>query len=172
MTSCSALYHKNKNLVHTLRSCGPNRSALPPPASALPGRRAGWPLAAQHQGWQHQGWLAVCRVCQHTASTASTSTASQHTPRVSCVPLWPDGTHGTHLRPCVSCGHVCHHFQIEVAPQTWKSYTIHTVIIYSIYITIKSSRYMTHLTHTRGFSEGQITPAPMPTTSPTPTHTH
>jgi hypothetical protein len=87
--------------------------------------------ASQHQGWlaaQHQGWLAVCRVCHLLAWH------TRHT-----------------LRPCVSCGHVCHHFQIEVARQTWKSYTIHTVIIYSIYIPIKSSKCMTHMVHNGGF---------------------
>ena len=66
---------------------------------------------------------------------------------VSCVPLWLYGTHGTHLRLCVSCGHVCHDFQIEVARQTWKSYTIHTVIIYSIYIFKRPIHLMTHTTH-------------------------
>jgi hypothetical protein len=56
-------------------------------------------------------------------------------------------------------GDVCHHFRFEVAPQTWKSYTIHTVIIYSIYIPTKSSKSMAHMAHIEGFSEGKITPA-------------
>jgi len=56
-------------------------------------------------------------------------------------------------------GDVCHYFQIEVALQTWKSYTIHTVIIYSIYIFKRPIQVMAHMTHIEGFSEGKITSA-------------
>ena len=134
------------------------------------------PRRCQGAGRAGRRALAVCRVCQHTASTSTASqhTASQHTASVCVCHVCHQGTMAHMAHTCArvgSVGSVCHYFRIEVARQTWKSYTIHTVIIYSIYITIKSSKCMTHLTHTRGFSESRITPAQMPTTSHTPTHT-
>ena len=124
---------KNKKCSWTLRSCGPNRSALPPrprrcQGAGLAGRQhqgrlavcrvcqhQGW-LAAQHQGWlaaQHQGWLAVC---------------------VPCVPLWPYGTHGTHFAPVwVMWVMWVMLFYLEVARQTWIP-TLFILLLYTVYI--------------------------------------
>ena len=135
-----------------------------------------WPRSTR-AGSTRAGWPCVVCVSTRPASTRpAPGLAGRAAPglagRVSCVPLWLYGTHGTHMRPCVSCGHVCHHFQIEVARQTWKSYTIHTVIIYSIYIFKRPIHLMTHMTHKGAFSESRIRGTPSPTTSPTPTHTY
>ena len=156
-------------MASTARPCHPGLGA----ARALAAGRAAPGLAGRVSCVSAHGQPAS----QHTASQPAPAPApARPAPaRPVCVPCVSPGhygTHGTHLRLCVSCGHVCHDFQIEVARQTWKSYTIHTVIIYSIYITIKSSKYMAHMVHTRGFSEGKIRGTPSPTTPHTPTHTH
>jgi hypothetical protein len=110
------------------RAQGAGRRAAGRAAPGLAGRAAPGPPG-----------LAVCRVCQHTASqhTASQHTASQHTAMcvcVSCVSLWLYGTHGTHLRPCGQCGQCVPLFSNWGRAPNVDSYTIHTVIIYSIYI--------------------------------------
>ena len=142
---------------------------------AAPGRRAGWPRSTRAQGrvscvpahGQHQhtaSTRAVCRVCQHTASHHTASTPSMSS-GLSVLRLCASSC------VCVVWSCVPSFSNRSRAPNV-DSYTIHTVIIYSIYIPIKSSKYMTHMTHQRGFSEGQITSAQMPTTPHTPTHTH
>ena len=159
--------------MRTLRSCGPNRSALPPrPRRCQGAGRRGGSTRAQGAGLAGRWPLAAGRWPPG---------------RVSCVPAHGQhGQHGQcvcHVCHCGSMAHmahtcarvgdvgdVCHHFRFEVARQTWKSYTIHTVIIYSIYIFKRPIHLMTHMTHKRGFSESRITPAPSPTTPPTPTH--
>jgi len=160
----------------TARPCHP-ASALPGPGPGQGRRAAGrWPLAAGPPG-AGRAALGPCAVCastrparpaparpaSHTASTAShtASTASQHTASVCHVCHQSTMAHMAHTcaRVCL-VGRVCHYFQIEVARQTWKSYTIHTVIIYSIYIFKRPIHLMAHMAHIKGFLESQITPAP------------
>ena len=136
-----------------------------------------WPRSTRAQGRAALGPCAVCASTRpaSTASqhTASQHTASQHTASVCHVCHCGRMAHMTHTCARVGdVGDVCHHFRFEVAPQTWKSYTIHTVIIYSIYIFQRPIHLMTHMTHNGGFSEGKIRDTPSPTTPPTPTHTY
>jgi len=87
----------------TARPCHPRPRRC---QGAAPGRRAALAaLAAQHQGrvpcvpahgqGQHQHG-------QHQHGQHGQGQGQGQ--RVPCVPLWLYGTHGTRLRPCVSCG--------------------------------------------------------------------